>query len=211
MRGVVALYATRLSAYRLHRLRFRGQVPWRLSRGGACLPWFAARAGSRLLLREADGPSLDLTIRLKTCYLLQFRNRSGSVVYIRVAIPSGEPHRVGIPGGWLDMSSYPFHPFHARYLTIRGRSGKDRYVWDSETEEIVSFAGFTVRNACGNDVFLLADREGNLFVRRPDGLPPEAVNGIPVTHWKLSDDRRELVVDYRGVQKRIALLSVTGH
>lgn len=244
---------------------------------------------SKGLLRESDGPSFDLTIRLKTCYLLQFRNWSGSVAYIRVAIPSGETHRIGVPGEWLDMSSYPFHPFHARYLAIRSQSGKDRYVWDSETEEIVSFPGFTVRNACGNDVFLLADREGNLFVRRlpesgfwrearflyripeeyremrspwflvdsildghryavgygcevlpesrdavcimernllfgysflevrfengearlyvrpTDGLPPEAVNGIPVTHWKLSDDRRELVVDYRGVQKHISL------
>ena len=244
------------------------------------------------LLRGPDGPSLDFTIRLKTCYLLQFRNLSGSVAYIRVAIPSGETHRVGVPGGWLDASSYPFHPFHARYLVIHNGPGKDCYVWDSETEKIVSFPGFTVRNACGNDVFLLAAREGDLlvsrlpeggfwregrfpyripeeyremrspwfladsildghryavgygcevlpesrdavcimernllfghsflevgfengearlYVRPTDGLPPEAVNGIPVTHWKLSADRRELVVYYRGVQTRISLSDI---
>lgn len=123
---------------------------------------------SRGLLCGSDESEFAGCVRLKTCYLLAFRHSGVGEYYVRVAIPSGEAHRVRVPGGKLDLMAYPRCPFASRYLPIRNDSETWIYLWDSESEDIVSGPNPSARfcRSCGHETFLSEDGNGHLYVWR---------------------------------------------
>ena len=123
---------------------------------------------SRGLLCGSDESEFAGCVRLKTCYLLAFRHSDVGEYYVRVAIPSGEAHRVRVPGGKLDLMAYPRCPFASRYLPIRNDSETWIYLWDSESEDIVSGPNPSARfcRSCGHETFLSEDGNGHLYVWR---------------------------------------------